>query len=105
MLLHVVGIEISSVDDHEMANTLIALRNAGERDGMFDAIDDNFRVHVARAGNFDDAGNCVLNGAHVGERNFITERSGFAGGVHGVGINDVGADAFNLSDDELPADE
>src|SRR5882724_11575500 len=101
VFLHVVRIEISSLHDDEMSNVLITLRDTGESYGMLYAVDYYLRVNVSRACNLHYAGNSVSNRLHVSERNFITERSGFAEGVYRAGVNDIRADAFNLPDDEL----
>src|ERR1022692_1082765 len=101
VLLHVIGIKISSVHDDQVPNILVALRYADKGYGMLYPINYNRGIHVAGSRNFHYARNRILNGGHIGERDFVTQRGGFPGGVNGGGVDNVRADAFNLSNNEL----
>ena len=103
MLGDVVFIVVAAADYDEVANILIILRDADEIYGMLAAIHDDGGIDRVRAAYALDAGNSAADGVNIIESDFGIERGGSGKRMHRVRFDDVGADAFDLTEDETPS--
>src|SRR6185369_3408647 len=99
--LHVGGIEVAAAEDDKAPNILVALGDADQIDRALAGSDDDGHGEFARAGNLLDTGDSGFDGVHVVDGELVAERLAFAAGVDELDPDQVGADGFDLADDEF----